>query len=174
MQNPFLTLGIPSTADAQAVRDAYRRLVKRCHPDVIQGEKEKEQAQEQLIALNLAYEEALKLACRPQVRIAPASLEDTLRLARRLLARRMAASAQRALERCQERDAAWYFLHGRSLHEQGQYGMAHQSFRRAVRIEPENAAFRMAALKAYVAERDSHKISCRLVDWARNVGRTRG
>lgn len=174
MQNPFLTLGIPIGSDTQAVREAYRKLVKLCHPDIVQGEEQKERAQEKLIALNLAYEEALKLACRPQVRIAPASLDDTLRLANRLLDRRMAVSAQRALERCQERNAAWYFLHGSALHAQGMYASAHRSFRCAVRAEPENKGFREAALKAYVAERNSHKPVYRVIDWARSVGRTRG
>jgi len=104
----------------------------------------------------------------------PVALEDTLRLANRLLARRMAASAQRALERCPQRDAAWYCLYGRSLHEQGQYEKAHQSFRRAVRFEPENAVFRTAALKSYVAAKKSRRIGYRMVDWARNIGRSRG
>jgi tetratricopeptide (TPR) repeat protein len=174
MQNPFLTLGIPATSDTRTVRDAYHKLVKLCHPDIVQDEAQKERAQERMIALNLAYEEALRLACRPQVRIASVTLEDSLRLANRLLGRRMAASAQRALERCPQRDAAWYSLHGRALHEQGQYERAHQSYRQAVRFEPENAAFRMAALKSYVAARESRKISHRVVDWARNIGRSRG
>lgn len=174
MQNPFLTLGIPATSDTQTVREAYRKLVKLCHPDIVQGEEQKQQAQEKMIALNLAYEEALKQACRPQVRITPATLDDTLRLANRLLDRRMAASAQRALERCQERNAAWYFLHGSAMHAQGKYEQAHDSFRRAVRIEPENKGFREAALKSYVANRNSRKAAYRVVDWARNIGRTRG
>jgi len=176
MQNPFLTLGIPASSDTRAVRDAYHKLVKLCHPDIVQGEAQKQQAQEQMIALNLAYEEALRLVCRPQVRIAPVpvTLDDSLRLANRLLARRMAASAQRALERCPQRDATWYSLHGRALHEQGQYDRAHQSYRQAVRFEPENTTFRMGALKSYVAARESRKIGHRMVDWARHIGRSRG
>ncbi|MCL2811377.1 MAG: DnaJ domain-containing protein [Clostridia bacterium] len=174
MQNPFLTLGIPATSDTRAVRDAYHKLVKLCHPDIVQGEAQKQQAQERMIALNLAYEEALRFACRPQVRISPVTLDDSLRLANRLLARRMAASAQRALERCPQRDATWYSLHGRALHEQGQYDRAHQSYRQAVRFDPENTNFRMGALKAYVAARESQKIGHRVVDWARNIGRSRG
>ena len=174
MQNPFLTLGIPATSDTRVVRDAYHKLVKLCHPDIVQGEAQKEQAQERMIALNLAYEEALRFACKPQVHIMPVTLDDTLRLASRLLARRMAASAQRALERCPQRDASWYSLHGRALHDQGQYERAHQSYRQAVRFEPDNATFRMGALKSYVAARESQKIGHRMVDWARNIGRSRG
>ena len=62
MQNPFLTLGVPETATEQQVHLAYRRLVKECHPDVQDGDAEKERAQARLIALNLAYEEAIRRA----------------------------------------------------------------------------------------------------------------
>ena len=174
MDNPFLTLGIPAFSDAQAIRNAYHRLAKRCHPDIAQGEEQRLQAQEKMITLNLAYEEALRLACRPHAHIVPVSLEDALRLANRLLARRMAASAQRALERCPQRNAAWYYAHGCSLHEQGQYEKAHQSFRQAVRAEPDNKTFRMAALKSYVATQNNRKLSYRVFDRARIIKRTRG
>lgn len=173
MQNPFLTLGIPVTSDTDAVRIAYRRLVKKCHPDAVLDEGQKLYAQEKMIALNLAYEQALKMACHPTLRVAPAPLDDTLRLAQKLLERKMPSSALRTLERHGERSAVWYFLHGRVLHELGQYALAHQSLRRAVRLEPGNNEFRMAALRAFTAERDSHKITQRVSGWAKDILHTR-
>jgi tetratricopeptide (TPR) repeat protein len=174
VQNPFLTLGIPATSDAQAVRDAYRRQVKVCHPDVVQGEAQKQQAQEKLIKLNLAYEQALRLACRPVARVIPATPSESMRLAKCLFDRRAPESALRVLERCQERRADWYYLHGRILHELGRYGSAHQSFRRAIRFEPENNDYRAAALKAYTAERNSRNILYHAVDWALHLVRRKG
>jgi Flp pilus assembly protein TadD len=175
MSNPFLTLGIPATSDAQAVRVAYRRLVKLCHPDIVPGgEAQKLQAQEKMIALNLAYEAALKLACRPTVRFEPASLGDSMRLAQRLLDRRMPDSALRVLERCGERCASWYFLHGRVLHALHQYEEAHRSLRKAVHAEPNNNEYRTAALKAYIAERNSHRVVYRVAGWARGLMRAKG
>ena len=174
MQNPFLTLGIPATSDAQAVRSAYRRQVKVCHPDAVQGEAQKQRAQEKLITLNLAYEQALKLACRPVARIIPATPSESMRLAKRLLDRRAPESALRVLERCQERRADWYALHGRILHELGRYGPAHQSFRRAIRFEPDNNDYRTMALKAYIAERNSRNLFLRMADWARHAARRKG
>ena len=165
MQNPFLTLGIPATSDAQSVRAAYRRLVKACHPDAVQGEAQKVRAQEQMIALNLAYEEALKLACRPTVRVTRTTLGEALRLAERLLAQGMHGSAQRALERCDERSARWHYLHGQALHGQTQFAQAHTSFRQAIRLEPANNEYRTAALRAYQAEKSSHKLPQRVFRW---------
>ena len=167
MQNPFLTLGIPATSDAQAVRAAYRRLVKVCHPDAVQGEVQKARAQDRMIALNLAYEEALKLACRPTVQVTRASLAETLRLTERLLNQKMFESAVRALERCPERSAAWHHLHGLALHGQARYEQAHQSLRQAVRLAPDNNEYRAAALKAYTAGRASQGFPQRMLRWAR-------
>ena len=62
VNNPFEVLGLKSTADADEVRSAYRSLVRVCHPDRFLDEDERKAAQEKMIALNLAYEEALKLA----------------------------------------------------------------------------------------------------------------
>ena len=41
MNNPFEVLGLKGTADADEIRSAYRALVKRCHPDMIQDPAEK-------------------------------------------------------------------------------------------------------------------------------------
>ena len=173
LQSPFLTLGIPATSDAQAVRAAYRRLVKTCHPDIVQGEAEKLHAQEKMIALNLAYEEALRIACRPEVRTTPMPDADILRMAQRLLDRRAPASAIRALDRCVQRGAMWYYLYGCSLDGLGQHAQAHMQLRRAVRLEPENNLFRAAALKSYTAQRKQRGFPQRLAAWASDVLRGR-
>ena len=62
MSNPFEVLGLHGSADADEIRAAYRALVKKCHPDQFLDAEEQRAAQEKLLALNLAYEEALKLA----------------------------------------------------------------------------------------------------------------
>ncbi|MEG0902186.1 MAG: J domain-containing protein, partial [Clostridia bacterium] len=61
-QKSFEVLGLTPSADAQAVRAAYRQKVKACHPDQFTEPEKQRLAQEQLIQLNLAYEEALKIA----------------------------------------------------------------------------------------------------------------
>ena len=58
--NPFEALGLKIGADADEIRAAYRALVKKCHPDQFLDLEEQKAAQEKLLALNLAYEAALK------------------------------------------------------------------------------------------------------------------
>ena len=62
MNNPFEVLGLKGWADQDEIRAAYRMLVKQCHPDMIQDPVQKQEAQDRMVALNLAYEEALRLA----------------------------------------------------------------------------------------------------------------
>ena len=62
MSSCFETLGLRAWADPDEIRSAYRSLVKQCHPDMVQDPGEKQAAQERMIRLNLAYEEALRLA----------------------------------------------------------------------------------------------------------------
>ena len=62
MNNPFEVLGLKGWADQDEIRTAYRTLVKQCHPDMIQDPHLKEEAQARMVALNLAYEEALRLS----------------------------------------------------------------------------------------------------------------
>ena len=72
MNNPFEVLGLKGWADQDEIRTAYRTLVKQCHPDMIQDPLQKEEAQARMVALNLAYEEALRLASpRPQAPAGP-------------------------------------------------------------------------------------------------------
>ncbi len=170
MANPFLVLGIPVTSDADTVHSAYRRLVKHCHPDAVLDEAKKNLAQEKMIQLNLAYEEALRLACRPAARpITPAGLQETLRLALRLFNQKMYDSAVRILSRCPERSAQWYYLHGQALYALEKYEAAHLSFRHAVRLEPEDKQYRIAALRAYQAEKKSQQLPQRAVSWAKGI-----
>ena len=56
--NPYTTLGIEPGSDAQALRAAYRKLVKTTHPDVDRTEGAKERFE----ALRTAFEEALRIS----------------------------------------------------------------------------------------------------------------
>lgn len=146
--NAFEVLGLSLNADEAQVRAAYRTEVKRWHPDQFQDQARQDQAQEQLIRLNLAYEEALRITAQRQVAFNTVSIGDAIRMARRLLDQGHPETALRQLLRAESKDAGWYFAQGDILMRMRQYGSAHQSYREAVRREPENLAFRRAAFEA--------------------------
>ena len=133
-------LGLKAGATSDDVRTAYRQLVKTCHPDKYLDAEERKAAQEKMIALNLAYEEALKLtASRRAVADSYNSElpeEEALTLAEKMLRRQSPESALRHLLRTKRRSGAWFAMQGRILMALEQYETAHQSFREAVRKEP--------------------------------------
>ena len=160
MNNPFEVLGLKGWADQDEIRAAYRTLVKQCHPDMIQDPVQKQEAQDRMVALNLAYEEALRLAS-PKAAAAIASpmaeipAPAAVLMAERALARDNPEGALRQLMKSDVRDGDWYYMQGKVLMALDEYDSAHQSFRQAVRMDPENNVYRAGALAAAVEQRKS-------------------
>ena len=171
MNNPFEVLGLKGWADQDEIRTAYRTLVKQCHPDMIQDPQLKEEAQVRMVRLNLAYEEALRLASpRPQAPTGPQpSVAEAILMAERALARDNPETALRQLLRCEKRDGDWYYMQGKVLMAMEQYVSAHQSFREAVRRSPDNNVYRSGALAAVVAQRESETIHGKVKKVFRNI-----
>ena len=152
-------LGLNAGASADDVRNAYRQLVKTCHPDKFLDADERKAAQEKMIALNLAYEEALKLTASRRSAATnynrELTEEEAIALADKMLRRDSPESALRQLMRTKQRGASWYGMQGRVLLALEQYESAHQSYREAIRREPNNNVFRQGALDAAVALKKS-------------------
>ena len=157
--SPFELLGVKPGASAEEVRSAYRQMVKSCHPDQFQDAEEQKKAQEKLIKLNLAYEAALKFAARRTVGFNLISQEEAKHFAQRLIDQGNLESALRQLGRADSKDAEWYFMQGNILMALKQYETAHQSYREAVRRDPDNRQFREGALDAALAIKKSKTIS---------------
>lgn len=146
--NAFEVLGLNMDADQAQVRAAYRSHVKRCHPDQFQEKEQQERAQEQLIRLNLAYEEALRITAQRQVGFSSVPVEDAKRMAQKLMEQGRTENALRQLMRASVKDAEWYYLQGELLMRMRQYASAHQSYREATRRDPDNLQYRRGAFEA--------------------------
>ena len=174
MNNPFEVLGLKGWAGPDEIRNAYRTLVKQCHPDMIRDPLLKEEAQERMVRLNLAYEEAIRLAA-PRVKTQAALPDEELPaasavlMAERSLARNNPEGALRTLMKCRKRDGDWYYMQGKVLMALEQYESAHQSFREAVRMSPDNNVYRSGALAAVVAQRESETIQGKVKKAFRNI-----
>lgn len=167
--NPFEILGLKPGATAEQVRAAYRALVKRCHPDQFLDAQRQKDAQEELIRLNLAYEAALKLCGRQTVGFNLISQEEAKHFAQRLIEQGNLESALRQLNRADHKDADWYYIQGDLLMRMKQYETAHQSFREAVRREPENRTYRQGALDAALAMKKNRPLGEKLHGWVRDA-----
>ena len=174
MITPFEELGLRAWASPEEIRTAYRTLVKQCHPDTIQDPAEKKAAQERMIRLNLAYEEALRLATPRQhaAYIQEIPTGEAVTLAERLLSKDNPESALRQLMRAENKDGAWYFTYGKILMHMERFPEARQAFREAVRKCPDNREYRRMALDAELAERKEKTFSGKIRKWARNLKKT--
>ncbi len=164
----FDLLELPRDASQEEVRRAYHQKVKSCHPDQFIDRQAQQQAQEQLIQLNLAYEEALRWAAGRHENgpVSGLSGDDAKQLAIRLMEQQRYDSALLQLSHAEIRDDEWYYIHGMLLMRMHQYGTAHQSFREAVRMQPQNRAYRQGALDAALAVKKHQKLRYRVADWA--------
>lgn len=162
--NAFEVLGLSQNADQAQVRAAYRSSVKRCHPDQFMDPTEQDRAQEQLIRLNLAYEEALRITTQRQVGYNVVCLDDAKRMAQKLMNQGRYETALRQLTRADCKDAEWFFIQGDILMALKQYASAHQSYREAVRREPDNLTFRRGAFEAAKAVKKHNQPVQRVVD----------
>ena len=161
MNNPFEVLGLKGWAGPDEIRTAYRTLARQCHPDMVQDPAEKEAAQARMVALNLAYEEALRLASpRTGANTVTPELSgaESILMAQRAMARNNPQGALRSLIRCEKRDGDWYYMQGKVLMALEEFDSAHQSFREAVRMDPENNVYRAGALAAAVALQKEQKL----------------
>ncbi len=167
--NAYEVLGLSGDADAQQVRTAYRARVKACHPDQFSDREQQMRAQEQLIELNLAYEEALRLSEHHQVGFHNVSGQQAKAFSRKLMEQGNFESALRQLGRADTKDDEWFFIQGQLLMALKQYSSAHQSFREAVRRSPNNNEYRRGALDAAVALKKHQRLPYRVIDWADGV-----
>ncbi len=168
-QKPFEVLGVAPNADAQTVRAAYRQRVKACHPDQFLDAAQQKNAQEELIRLNLAYEEALKIASQHRVGFNLISQEEAKHFAQRLVDQGNLESALRQLNRADAKDDEWYYMQGQILMGLRQYETAHQSFREAVRRDPENRKYRAGALDAALAMKKNRPLGEKIHDWVKDT-----
>ena len=164
MTDPFAVLEMKPTSDVEAVRAAYHRLARKWHPDQFQTPEEQEEATRRMVVLNQAYQEALQLAASRAVTPynEPITCEDALVLGRRLLDRGNPESALRQMLRAINRTAAWYGLQGEILMAMEQFESAEQSFREAIRRDPNTMAYRAGALDAVVAARKARTLVGRI------------
>ena len=173
MSTPFEELGLRAWADPEEIRAAYRRLVKQCHPDMVRDPAKKQEAQERMIRLNLAYEEALRLATPRQqaayVREIPKA--EAVILAERMLQKERPEGALRQLMRAENKNGDWYYAYGKILMHMEKYPEARQAFREAVRKNPDNREYRRWALDAEIAEKKEKTFSGKVQKWARNLKR---
>ncbi len=155
MTDPWKVLGVKNSSSPEEVKNAYRALVKKYHPDRFQDPAAKELANEKLKVINQAYEAITggNAGSQSQAGSANSSYNDytassggsqAFYQVRANLQARRVDDAERILDQMTDRNAEWHFLRGVCYQMRGWYAMARENIAMAVNMEPANMEYRTA------------------------------
>lgn len=156
MATAYEILGISKGACEGEIRQAYRAMARRWHPDRFPEGPERMWAEQKMTTINIAYHEALE-ACTSSIDLKSTSPEnEQFADVRKLLEVGQAGAARQALMRIATRSAEWNYLFGATLLRLGEYEKAVLYFGIAARQKPHDAQYRTAYMSAE-AIRNSRK-----------------
>ena len=153
MKDPYSLLGVNKNATDEEIKNAYRELARKYHPDNYQDNPLSELAAEKMKEINEAYD-AIINSRRGRKGTYTGDFNQSSASAfpevRSLIAQNRLEQAQEILDGVpvSNRNAEWYFLNGTVLYRRGWFDQAYTSFATASRMEPSNPEYRNALNRA--------------------------
>ena len=155
MQDPYKVLGVSPSATDEEVKDAYRKLAKKSHPDQYADSPLKDLADEKMKEINEAYDAitAQRKAGGNRGYQGAYSYNNVgqnsssgFNDVRSLIMSGRIADAEQILNGVppERRNAEWYFLSGSIAYRKGWMDEAMQNYNLAVQMEPGNMEYRQA------------------------------
>ena len=145
MKDPYSVLGVSKNATEQEIKDAYRALARKYHPDNYGDNPLSDLAAEKMKEINDAYDQIInsrRSGSKQNTYTANSSFPDI----RQLIQNGRYEDAQALLDGVpsNERNAEWYFLNGSVLYKRGWFDGAYSDFATACRMDPQNPEYRQA------------------------------
>lgn len=180
MTDPYQVLGVSPSATDEQIKNAYRELARKYHPDNYVNNPLADLAQEKMKEINEAYDQIQRQRKQQQQSYSgQASANRGYSNAgysrqsysgqgrsqfadiRQLLNSNRLSEAEELLEGIpqQRRDAEWYYLRGRVFYVHGWLDQAYSYYTRAVQMNPGNTEYQTALNQLM---------------WQRNTGRPSG
>ena len=148
MKDPYQILGITRDATDDEVKDAYRALARKYHPDNYGDNPLSDLAKEKMQEINEAYDAIVRerRSGRKQGSGSTSSGSTQYTDIRNLIRTGRVVDAETLLDGipAPARDAEWYFLKGSVLYKKGWLDDAFTHFSTATRMDPSNAEYRAA------------------------------
>ncbi|MBQ4118854.1 MAG: DnaJ domain-containing protein [Clostridia bacterium] len=151
MNDPYKILGVDRNASDDEIKDAYRKLARKYHPDNYGDNPLSDLAEEKMQEINEAYDAIVNM--RKGAKSQSAGYQNTntdFPEVRRLIAANRLEQALELLDGVppHERNAEWYFLNGTVQYRRGWFDQAYTSFATASRMDPSNMEYRNALANA--------------------------
>ncbi|HHW46285.1 MAG TPA: J domain-containing protein [Clostridiales bacterium] len=145
MKDPYEVLGISRNATDEEIKNAYRELARKYHPDNYADNPLSDLAAEKMQEINEAYDRIMNER-RSRGSNSGYSYSSNFADIRSLIEQGKLEEAQELLDGVpiNKRDAEWYFLNGSVLYRRGWFDSAYASFATACRMNPSNPEYRAA------------------------------
>ena len=147
MKDPYEILGIGRNASDDEVKEAYRALARKYHPDNYGDNPLSDLAKEKMQEINEAYDAIIRERKSGRAQGGGAYAGGTQYTdIRNLIRTGRVVDAEMLLDGipAPSRDAEWYFLKGSVLYKKGWLDDAFSHFSTATRMDPSNAEYRAA------------------------------
>ena len=156
MTDPYQVLGVSPSATDEQIKNAYRELARKYHPDNYANNPLADLAQEKMKEINEAYDQIQRQRKQQQSSRSGQGYSQG-----QLLNANRVSDAEELLEGIPQsrRDAEWYFLRGRVFYVRGWLDQAYNYYVRANQMSPGNAEYQTALNQLM---------------WQRNTGRPAG
>ena len=143
MKDPYQVLGISRNATDDEVKEAYRAMARKYHPDNYGDNPLSELAQEKMQEVNEAYDTIIRERRYGNANAGGGAQYTDIR---NLIRTGRTADAETLLDGvpAPSRDAEWYFLKGSVLYKKGWLEDAYSHFSTATRMDPGNREYRSA------------------------------
>lgn len=153
MKDPYSILGVNKNASDEEIKNAYRELARKYHPDNYQDNPLSDLAADKMKEINEAYD-AIVNSRRGKKSSYDGNFSgnnaSSFPEIRSLISQNRLEQAQELLDGIPvgQRNAEWYFLNGTVLHRRGWFDQAYTSFATAARMEPGNMEYLNALNRA--------------------------
>lgn len=152
MNDPYQVLGVSKSASDEEIKNAYRELARKYHPDNYTDNPLSDLAGEKMKEINEAYDAIMneRRGSANKSSFRGNTGNSSFPEVRSLINQGRLEQAQEVLDGVPpgSRNAEWYFLNGTVLYRRGWFDQAYTSFATASRMDPGNAEYQNAEQNA--------------------------